>query len=837
MRTTKLFYRRGFTVVELLVVIVVIGILAGISIVSYGAWRHSAIAAKVKSDLNNVASAMESARNFNNTYPSTVPSSITPTSGVSLSGGSSDGTTYCVDGASTEDTTVTYYLASETKAQGPLSGKCSTRPTIPAPGVPTNLAVVTAAGTTVNLSWTAAANANTYTAQCASDPAYVNGPQSVSVTSPTVTATVSGLTPSSSYYCHVNAVNVNGTSVWSANVNTTTTDAYGSLAVGTSIEGYWTTAPKGFVLEDGSAVSRTAYASLFAVIGTTYGAGDGSTTFNLPDSRGRTPVNKSTDVEFATIGQKTGSKTETLTVNQIPSHTHVQNAHNHSISDPGHNHSQNVHSHAEVVTALSGGGAIRNDYNGDAATAAYSQGISTSADIATNNPSTTGVSINSTVATNQNTGGDGAHNNIQPSIVKTFALKYVPPESNAAEFPAGTSISGYWSSIPSEYLAEDGSAVSRTAYPDLFAAIGTTYGAGDGSTTFNLPDSRGRASVNLSSADAEFNTMGEKYGEKTHILTIAEMPSHTHVQNAHAHGVSDPGHNHTQNPHAHTQYVTANSGCSAVRNDWDSDTNGGYYAQGISTDGSIATNNPSTTGITFNAATATNQNTGGGQSHNEIQPSITRLYAIKATPAVTTGTAIDPGTSVGGYWSSAPTGYLVEDGAAVSRTTYAALFAVIGTTYGAGDGSTTFNLPDSRGRVMVNKNPADTEFDTMGEKYGTKTETLSIAQMPSHTHVQNAHTHTVNDPGHNHTQNPHSHAQNVSNPLAGYPGVRSDYNADANGCTYPQNATTGYTTATNNPAYTNISVVATTAVNQNTGGSAAHNNIQPSIVKLYVIKY
>lgn len=50
--------------------------------------------------------------------------------------------------------------------------------------------------------------------------------------------------------------------------------------------------------------------------------------------------------------------------------------------------------------------------------------------------------------------------------------------------------------------------------------------------------------------------------------------------------------------------------------------------------------------------------------------------------------------------STAPTGWLEANGAAVSRTTYAALFAVIGTTYGTGDGSTTFNLPDARGRVF-----------------------------------------------------------------------------------------------------------------------------------------
>lgn len=51
--------------------------------------------------------------------------------------------------------------------------------------------------------------------------------------------------------------------------------------------------------------------------------------------------------------------------------------------------------------------------------------------------------------------------------------------------------------------------------------------------------------------------------------------------------------------------------------------------------------------------------------------------------------------------SSAPTGWLLCNGSAVSRTTYAALFAVVGSTFGAGDGSTTFNLPDTRNRVLI----------------------------------------------------------------------------------------------------------------------------------------
>ena len=77
--------------------------------------------------------------------------------------------------------------------------------------------------------------------------------------------------------------------------------------------------------------------------------------------------------------------------------------------------------------------------------------------------------------------------------------------------------------------------------------------------------------------------------------------------------------------------------------------------------------------------------------------------------------------------SSAPNGWLICNGQAVSRITYAALYAVIGTTYGAGDGSTTFNIPN-----LVNKTVRGS--NSLGKTGGVDTVTLSTAQMPAHTH-------------------------------------------------------------------------------------------------------
>ena len=81
---------------------------------------------------------------------------------------------------------------------------------------------------------------------------------------------------------------------------------------------------------------------------------------------------------------------------------------------------------------------------------------------------------------------------------------------------------------PANWLICDGSAVSRSTYADLFAVIGTKYGEGDGSTTFNLPNLKGRVPVGLDSSDTDFNTIGKTGGEKKHKLTIEELAEHAH---------------------------------------------------------------------------------------------------------------------------------------------------------------------------------------------------------------------------------------------------------------------------------------------------------------------
>lgn len=97
-----------------------------------------------------------------------------------------------------------------------------------------------------------------------------------------------------------------------------------------------------------------------------------------------------------------------------------------------------------------------------------------------------------------------------------------------ADSPIGTILSYGGTTAPNGFLLCNGAAVSRTTYSDLFAVIGTSYGAGDGSTTFNVPNLQGKVAVGYSSGEIEFNSIGKADGEKTHTLTYYEMPQHAH---------------------------------------------------------------------------------------------------------------------------------------------------------------------------------------------------------------------------------------------------------------------------------------------------------------------
>lgn len=99
------------------------------------------------------------------------------------------------------------------------------------------------------------------------------------------------------------------------------------MLIGSIVMFAGSTAPTGWLICDGSAVSRNDYAELFSLVGTQYGEGDGSTTFNLPDISGRLLIGASENHPVASIG---GEETHVLTENEIAEHTHSVGQHGHS---------------------------------------------------------------------------------------------------------------------------------------------------------------------------------------------------------------------------------------------------------------------------------------------------------------------------------------------------------------------------------------------------------------------------------------------------------------------------------------------------------------------------
>jgi microcystin-dependent protein len=96
-----------------------------------------------------------------------------------------------------------------------------------------------------------------------------------------------------------------------------------------------------------------------------------------------------------------------------------------------------------------------------------------------------------------------------------------------AAFPVGVVLFRLSSTVPVGWLACSGQEVSRTTYAELFAVIGTTYGVGNGTTTFNVPQMKRKFIVGYDPADAAMR-IGDTGGEEAHTLTTSELPTHTH---------------------------------------------------------------------------------------------------------------------------------------------------------------------------------------------------------------------------------------------------------------------------------------------------------------------
>ena len=188
------------------------------------------------------------------------------------------------------------------------------------------------------------------------------------------------------------------------------------------------------------------------------------------------------------------------------------------------------------------------------------------------------------------------------------------------------------STAPTGFLLCDGTAISRTTYSDLFDAIGTTYGTGDGSTTFNLPNLTGKVPIGVSSTHALATTGGEE----SHVLLTTEIPSHSHGIPSHGHGNSITAttpkfvHSITQPAFSYTKpNATAEYGTTASTTAYTSTSSTASRTTNVAVSAHAAANCTKTGAITD--CDSFNMNTkGSNTAHNNMQPYITLNHIIYA---------------------------------------------------------------------------------------------------------------------------------------------------------------------------------------------------------------
>jgi microcystin-dependent protein len=175
-----------------------------------------------------------------------------------------------------------------------------------------------------------------------------------------------------------------------------------------------------------------------------------------------------------------------------------------------------------------------------------------------------------------------------------------------------------------------------------------------------------------------------------------------------------------------------------------------------------------------------------------------------------------------------PAGWLACDGLAVSRTTYALLFAAIGTTWGTGDGSTTFNLPDFRGRVPIAPGTGSgLTARVLAAKGGEEGHVMTAAENGAHNHVDNGHTH----PATGAHAIAHSHGSPAGS--SGYAIVAGTYGMNPGGAT-PKVSGPATATASASVSHTHT-VPSSKASIANNGSGTKHNIMQPFVVVTYMI--
>ena len=475
--------------------------------------------------------------------------------------------------------------------------------------------------------------------------------------------------------------------------------------------------PAGWLEADGALVKRADWRELYAAIGTTFGAGDGTTTFQLPDMRGRLALGQAQSGTGSVLGDRFGA------IDHL--HSAALAPHSHTVAAAAHSHAMAAlppHTHGWYFTAEVKANPGPNQV--------FLMSQTGETEPASGGPFTTSSEGSASLATSS-----------AASIVTMaganppyLSMRSIILGKRGKEAPCGVVWNDARSSATAGSQVANGAKLSRTTDAWLFKCLGTTFGAGDGTTTFDLPDLRGRFALGKSPSGT-----GSKVGE------TGGTVGHTHAAtiDAVAHSLALPGHAHTAAEPAHKHSVIAPPPGYAVASGAQFGVVTGFEPETGSSPGETTTSSASPAAdLTVPAAGIENTTSSAGDSP---------FLVVRPVMYQSSSHRLASGTVAAFAGLKVPYGWLVADGSAVSRSKYAALFAAIGTTYGSGDGSTTFNLPDLRGRAALGK--ADSgPASQLGASGGALDHTHELA-IPQHAHtvVFPSHTHLFKFYHHLHT--------------------------------------------------------------------------------------
>ena len=494
--------------------------------------------------------------------------------------------------------------------------------------------------------------------------------------------------------------------------------------------------PTGWLECNGVAVSRVTYANLFSVIGVTYGAGNGVTTFNLPDLRGEfirgLDNGRGADPGRTLGSNQTGANNPHTHTIVDPSHNHTQNAHTHGITDPGHHHGIPM---GQPQAPVYGAYVADNQYGLALSTDTKTTGVTVNSTTGTNNATSTGISINQegtesrprnvamvycikafgalqtdglgTMAFQNKesvaiTGGTGIFTTLQCTTAPTN------PNDVARLADVGGSVAEVLSADPAMILVDNTTPSTPILRPQANVANGIVKLDANGKIPNALMDPNGynyqgtwnastgvlpgglqldgsmyyidvAGTLNLYHSDGILSATSCPIG--TRIVYITDSPN-----------LPVPGWYYEPPPvlagttasqilFTPTGTVSATDVQAAVA-ELDSETQ-------TALSGKAPSSAQTATGTSFTPA--------GNITATDVQAAIAELDAEKAPVLF----GVPTGAVMSFAISAAPSGWVECNGQAVSRTgTGAALFAAVGTFYGAGDGSTTFNVPDYRGYFL-----------------------------------------------------------------------------------------------------------------------------------------